>query len=431
MTPPATTLAVVNLGIGQTGKISYSLSFAATDDEEGAGVKDHTVYVSLDRGVWEVWKRRTTLTELIYEAPAGSTAEFIVLSADNAGNVESAGSEATLPPYNPGINLGTAPTASQLTPETRRAVVPVSPTPSTNPLFIEALKQIPGTLDLRERPRPSRRSTSPSRPRPMPGASRSPARASAAIGIAFSPDGASLFVSGGPGRNCLYKVGVSGSVTGPLTTLDVPIYGMAFDPAGRLWATTGGGPLVRLDPETGAILQRYGEGVELGMAVHPTSGKLYLATAAGIEIFDPGDRDLRPLLVHPGGGVGLLPGRDALRHLLARGRLPAPVRQPRQRRDRPDHGGSGRGDRLRDERDPDGEPAAPDPRRSRLRDDDGHGHPPDRQGRPGRASGRIPALSPDGRIFVAQGGEVDLLAPVTAPVVLAVRRSTGWNCCRW
>src|SRR6516165_10733021 len=40
----------------------------------------------------------------------------------------------------------------------------------------------------------------------------------------------------------------------PLATLPEPIYDMALDASGHIWATTGGGPLVELDPQTGAVL---------------------------------------------------------------------------------------------------------------------------------------------------------------------------------
>src|SRR3546814_14361203 len=69
---------------------------------------------------------------------------------------------------------------------------------------------------------------------------------------------------------------------------------MAFDREGRLWATTGGGALLLLDPATGAVLDRFGDGVTIAIAVDPASGVLYVSTNSGISIFDPDDGSFTP-----------------------------------------------------------------------------------------------------------------------------------------
>ena len=70
---------------------------------------------------------------------------------------------------------------------------------------------------------------------------------------------------------------------------------------GRLWATTGGGPLLQLDPDTGSILAEHGDGITMAMAIDPTSGLIYVASGVvwsggvngqyggvgGVQIFDP------------------------------------------------------------------------------------------------------------------------------------------------
>ena len=61
---------------------------------------------------------------------------------------------------------------------------------------------------------------------------------------------------------------------------------MGFDANGNLWATTGGGPLVEIDPTTGQITNRFGNGITLGLAIDPNSTKIYVATGTGIAIFD-------------------------------------------------------------------------------------------------------------------------------------------------
>ncbi len=72
-----------------------------------------------------------------------------------------------------------------------------------------------------------------------------------------------------------------------MAVLNEPIYNLAFDAQGRLWATTGGGPLLQLDPESGQVLASYGDAIELGLAVDPATGLLYVGTGTGVQIFDP------------------------------------------------------------------------------------------------------------------------------------------------
>ncbi len=73
----------------------------------------------------------------------------------------------------------------------------------------------------------------------------------------------------------------------PLGRLTDPIFNLAFDAGGRLWATTGGGPLLQLEPSTGEVLNRYGDGLTVGLAVDPDSGQLFVGSGGGVEIFDP------------------------------------------------------------------------------------------------------------------------------------------------
>lgn len=64
------------------------------------------------------------------------------------------------------------------------------------------------------------------------------------------------------------------------------MFDLAFDATGRLWASTGGGALVELDPTTGEILGRYGDSITQAIAADPTSGDLYISSGDGVEIFD-------------------------------------------------------------------------------------------------------------------------------------------------
>src|SRR5262249_52993217 len=70
-------------------------------------------------------------------------------------------------------------------------------------------------------------------------------------------------------------------------TLPFPIYDLAFDARGGLWAATGGGPLLELDPSTGVLLGQYGDGLTQTLALDPASGLIYVASGNGVEVFDP------------------------------------------------------------------------------------------------------------------------------------------------
>ena len=67
------------------------------------------------------------------------------------------------------------------------------------------------------------------------------------------PDG-TLLASGGASRNQLFRFSPRRRAAGtPLATLPYPIYELALDANGTvIWAATGGGPLLKLDPATGA-----------------------------------------------------------------------------------------------------------------------------------------------------------------------------------
>ncbi len=84
-----------------------------------------------------------------------------------------------------------------------------------------------------------------------------------------------------------------GPVGAPLATLPFPVYDLAVDGAGHLWATTGGGPLLRLDAQTGAILGRFGDGLTQTLAVQAGTGLIYVSSGKGIEIFDPAAQTFR------------------------------------------------------------------------------------------------------------------------------------------
>ena len=79
---PTTTLTV------QTGaNYTYLLSWSAIDDSLGAGVREYTVYVSVDGHSYVPLALHSKATTFTYLAAAGVTPRFLVLAADHAGIV--------------------------------------------------------------------------------------------------------------------------------------------------------------------------------------------------------------------------------------------------------------------------------------------------------------------------------------------------------
>jgi len=252
-TAPTTNLTATQIA----GTNDYNVQWTATDDLGGSGVAHVTVYVAEDGGNYQIWLRQTTDTSGIYQGQAGHTYQFLALATDNAGNTEQPPAGVLAPNDGSSPNLGNLPnvttTPVDVTP-------PPPPTPSTNPLLVAAEQAVPA-------------------PAPLANASEfgtviSPFDAQAfATGIPQSeagigplamvetPDGG-ILASGGANRGSLWKFGHDGGAAGtPLTTLDEPIFNMAFDKQGELWATTGGGPLLLLNPNTGAIEASFGDSI--------------------------------------------------------------------------------------------------------------------------------------------------------------------------
>ncbi|MHB8955464.1 MAG: putative Ig domain-containing protein [Pirellulaceae bacterium] len=107
------------------------------------------------------------------------------------------------------------------------------------------------------------------------------------MAIVEAPDG-SILVSGGTSRSYIYRFEATGGEAGaPWAEVDYPIFNMAFDSTGQLWATTGGGPLLQLDPVTGEILNRFGDGLTIALAIEPGTDRIFVSSGKGLEIFDP------------------------------------------------------------------------------------------------------------------------------------------------
>ncbi len=223
---------------------------------------------------------------MIYQGQAGNTYTFLALATDVAGNHELPPANANVPQNTTTVNLGALPTVPNTTPP--NFGVPPAPTvqPSTNPLFTQAQQGVPAAPPASN---PSEFMTvlQPFEAQSFATGFEQSDGILGPMAIAEEPDG-SFLISGGPSRNELFHVNGNGAQIGaPLATLPYQIFALAFDNQGNLWAATGGGPLLQLDPATGAIINQFGQGITLALAVDPKTDQIYVATNNGVSIFDP------------------------------------------------------------------------------------------------------------------------------------------------
>ena len=281
---PVTTLAVNPIG---TSTSNFNIDWRVVDDAGGSGFRHVTIYVAENGGDFRIWQRqRTEATgSETFIGSAGTAYEFLALATDVAGNRESPPAGLLAPDDGSGINLGFLTELEQTAPN--YGIPPPSvPDPSTNAVFTAAEFGEPSTLPPVRLPEWNSVV--------LPFEARSFAtgigQSESFIGplaIAETPDG-NFLISGGANRNEIFVGGEDGGEVGaPLAALPYPIFNLAFDGNGGLWATTAGGPLLELDPSTGAILAEHGQGITMGLAVDPASGDLFVGSSRGVERFDP------------------------------------------------------------------------------------------------------------------------------------------------
>ncbi|WP_158222635.1 CARDB domain-containing protein [Rhodopirellula sp. MGV] len=271
----------------------FVVRWQSIDEPEGSGVKHVTIYVAEDGGDFKIWKRQQpgATGEEVFVGRVGHDYEFLALATDLAGNRETPPTGRSTADDGSRVALGTLPAVDTST--SNQLGQPATPrsTPSPNALFTVAENLIPSQVSPS---RPSSFATvlQPFAAQQFAGGFANSANAvdSSGIGpmaIAEMPSG-DFLVSGGASRNQLYLFSSEGGEADRVwAELDHPIFNLVFDHSERLWATTGGGPLLELDPSDGTVLAEYGDGLTMGLTVDPISGDLFVGSGSGVERFDP------------------------------------------------------------------------------------------------------------------------------------------------
>ena len=284
---PSTALSVLRIA----GTDDYRLDWATGDGsgDAASGFKHVTLYVAENGGDFRIWQRqlKEASGQIVFQGVAGVAYEFLALATDLAGNREKPAPGLNAQADGGNVNLGALPQVPGTTPPNFGLPPPPLDLPSTSPVFTEAEARIPNASPL------TRVSEFDSVLRPFIAAMFADGigQSHAGIGpmaITEAPDG-TILISGGASRGDIWRFTRDGGTADavPWASLDQPIFNMAFDAEGRLWATTGGGPLLQLDPDTGAIVERHGDGITIALAVEPGRGRIFVSTNSGVSVFDP------------------------------------------------------------------------------------------------------------------------------------------------
>ncbi|MEO0843074.1 MAG: putative Ig domain-containing protein, partial [Cyanobacteria bacterium J06643_5] len=268
------------------GNKDYLVSWKAVDDSSGSGIKHITVYVAENGGDFKIWQQQTTDTEAIFSGKADSSYEFLALATDNAGNTEQPVLGINTPADGSTVNLGNIPVVAETSqPEIIRPEREEQP--STNELFIEARKaEIPTLLSDNNKPEFDRVINPFTAQSFVTNIEQSHGEIGAMAILVL--DNGDVIASGGSNRGSLYRFDrEGGEATTPFAILEYPVFDLALDKNGFLWGVTGGSALIKLDPQSGQIIKEYGDSITTGLAIHPDSGLIYVASGNGIEVFNP------------------------------------------------------------------------------------------------------------------------------------------------
>jgi hypothetical protein len=276
---PTTTVTAQQLD----GSNDYQVTWEATDDAGGSGVRHVTVYVAEDGGDFKIWLSQTTDTTGVFSGQAGHTYEFIALATDNAGNRERPPLGASAPDDGTQVNLGELSTVPT-TVDTTQPPAP-APQPATNPLFVAAEQGVPAVQPLTDQPEFDSILAPFSAQAFATGFTQSGGDVGALAVLELS--NGEVLVSGGGNRGWIYRFSEDGGRADTAwAELDEPVFNL---PVTTRLSDDRGGALLLLDNVSG-VLGRFGDGITQAVAVHPTTGLLYVSSGDGIEIFDPATR---------------------------------------------------------------------------------------------------------------------------------------------
>ncbi len=261
-----------------------------------------------DGGDFRIWLKQTSETSAIYQGTDGHRYDFLALATDMAGNREPPPATLQVPDDGSRADLGALPSIPESTQQSIGNAPPASQNPPANSLFNDALLGIPAPVPSELRRSEFSTVISPLRAEKFVSGIESSQAGIGPMAIVVTPDGESVLISGGVDRSQIYRVSITGGAAGqPWASLDLPIYDMAFDSTGRLWATTGGGPLLEIDPLSGVVLGRYGDSLTQALAIHPLTGQIFVSSGNGIEIFDPSNEKFTHFSDFRVGGLAFSP----------------------------------------------------------------------------------------------------------------------------
>ena len=281
-----------------TGELpSYNVTWQAVDS--GSGVKHVTVYVAKDGGDFKIWQKQVMGDhgQAVFTGEAGSQYEFLSIATDLAGNQEQAQiSNAVLPDDGSQASLlEQLGVQEELVQTAQTPTAPRDRTYESNTLFAEVKKGLPGFIADKVVTGLSKTHDLQSILAPFSlrgfatGFTKSAAMGSSAM---VQLRNGQLLVSGGELRNSVYQFDgkEGGYQTQPLFSLDEPILDMAQDALGQLWIMTGRA-LLLVDSQTGSLIDTVtltnDAPLTHALAIEPQTGKIYVSSGDGIEIYDP------------------------------------------------------------------------------------------------------------------------------------------------
>ena len=250
----------------------------------GSGLRERDPLCGLDGRRFRDLARRSPGTDAVFTGEAGRSYAFLALARDAAGNRERPAPGVVAPDDGTPVDLG----GTLVQGTTGETPLPPATPPAelpANALFLQALSGIPAEA-APTRPPAFADALAPFTLQGLVSGLDTGQGGVGVLALVGLPDGSLLF-SGGQSRGALFRIAPDGAFDPqPFALLADPVFDMALAPDGRLWATTGGGALLELDPGSGQVLGRFGDGITQSVAID-AGGRIFVTTGDGIARFDP------------------------------------------------------------------------------------------------------------------------------------------------